>query len=115
MGPGSIPQRIPRRFASFQSASISARSLVDGVLTVSITNGTSQTWGAFGGGEKLRASVETTLTNLNGYNPQISVSNSGVGFSSNRVGSLVLKRVRTYTAEGEVVEDNEPKTVYQHE
>ena len=90
-------------------------SLHDGVLTFAITGGTSDTWGAFGGGERLRASVGTSLANFNGYDSNVSVANSGVGFAGNRVQSLVLKRVRMYSAEGLISEDSSPKVVVPHE
>ena len=44
----------------------------DGVLTFEILNGSSQTWGQFGGGDDLRISVPTSLTDLNGYSPAVS-------------------------------------------
>jgi hypothetical protein len=86
--------------------------LCDGVLAFEITNGASDTWGAFGG---LRATVNTTLADLNGYDPAVSVRNSGAGFASNRVGSLVIKRTRFITAGGQIIEDDTQRTVYPHE
>lgn len=73
-------------------------SVHNGVLTFSIDDGSSDTWGHFGGQGNLVAQFETELTNLNGYNPQVSVANSGVGYASNRVRSLILKSVRVYTS-----------------
>ena len=90
-------------------------SLDNGVLTFAIVGGTSDTWGAFGGGERLRASVGTSLANFNGYNSSVSVANSGVGFAGNRVQSLVLKRVRKYSAAGLISEDSSSKTVFPHD
>ena len=90
-------------------------SLNNGVLTFAITGGTSDTWGAFGGGERLRASVGTSLTNFNGYSANVSIANSGVGFAGNRVQSLVLKRVRKYSAAGLISEDSSPKVVFPHQ
>jgi len=90
-------------------------SLNDGVLTFAITGGTSDTWGAFGGGERLRASVSTSLANFNGYSSNVSVANSGVGFAGNRVQSLVLKRVRKYSSSGLMSDDNSAKVVFPHE
>jgi hypothetical protein len=69
-----------------------------------VSDGSSQTWGAFGGEGYLRAAVATDLTDLGGYDPGVSVENSGVGFAGNRVASLVLKRVRLYTAVGLLAE-----------
>jgi len=52
------------------------------------------------------------LPNLNGYDPNASVQNSGVGFASNRVQSLVLKAVRLVTSTGEVLQDTTLRPVY---
>ena len=82
------------------------------VLTFEITDGTSSTWGAFGGTGLLKASLNTSLENLNGYHPQVSVNNSGVGFASNRVARLVLKRVRLVLASGAVLEDSTERVVH---
>jgi hypothetical protein len=84
--------------------------LQDGVLSFEVKNGTSTTWGTFSG--SLSASVSTNLANLNGYNPLVSVKESGAGYASNRVSSLVLRRVRLHTSTGEVVEDNTAKVAY---
>lgn len=84
-------------------------------LKFEITNGSSTTWGSFGGQGYLRDIVVTTLHNLNAYSPEISVANSGVSFSGNRVQSLVLKRVRLFTSSGEVIEDATARVVHSHE
>lgn len=81
-------------------------------LTFAITNGTSTTWGDFGG-SGLTSSYGTSLTNLNNYSPDFSVRNSGVGFASNRVQSLVLKRVRYKLLNGDVLTDDTPRVVHQ--
>lgn len=58
-----------------------------------IKNGTSTSWGSFGGMDTLiRRSTE--LSHLNGYDPEVTINSSGVGYASNRVGSLKLLRVR---------------------
>jgi hypothetical protein len=84
--------------------------LVDGQLIVEIADGSSATWGAFGGA--LRLTVNTGLSNLNGYESNVSVANSGVGYGGNRVQSLVLKRTRFITDAGQTLEDSVPKTVF---
>jgi hypothetical protein len=81
-------------------------------LTFAIVSGNSTTWSTFGQQSALQATVTTSLGSLNGYNPNASVSSSGVGFASNRVSSLVLKKVRLYLSSGEVVEDATPRTVF---
>lgn len=85
--------------------------IVGGVLKFAVTNGHSTTWGDFGGDGLLKIDVPTTLTNLNLYDPQVSVDNSAVGYAANRVTSLVLKRVRVVTSTGEVAEDTTPRVV----
>ncbi|MGI8982169.1 MAG: hypothetical protein ACR2FY_23300 [Pirellulaceae bacterium] len=85
-------------------------------LTFEIKNGTSSSWGGFGdGSEKLKSTTTWGPTNIIGYSPETSVRLSGIGFASNRVQSLVLKRVRVYAPSGEIHEDTTPRTVYQHE
>ena len=86
--------------------------LADGVLTFEILGGTSATWGSFGGQGYLKASVPTALGNLNGYNPAVSVNNSGVSYAANRVQSLVLRKVRLVTSAGEVLEAEPQYSVY---
>ncbi len=77
--------------------------LTEGNMVFEVTNGTSTAWGSFGGQGYLRASYPTEMTSLSSYNPAVSVSNSRVGYAANRVDSLVLKRVRFITSDGETV------------
>jgi len=86
--------------------------LVEGKLWFEITDGSSTTWGSFGGQGYLKSDVDTQLENLNGYNPAVSVNNSGIGYASNRVQSLTLKRVRITTSDGETLEDDTVRPVY---
>jgi hypothetical protein len=86
-----------------------------GALTFAVIDGSSTTWGAFGGQGYLRDTVATALHNLNAYSPEVSAANSGVSFSGNRVQSLILKRVRYYTSTGELIEDATERVVYSHE
>jgi hypothetical protein len=87
--------------------------LKEGKIIFEILNGNSTTWGQFGGQGYLKAIVDTTLPNLNQYSPSVSVSNSGISYASNRVQSLVLKRVRLILGTGEIVEDDTVRTVHQ--
>ena len=87
--------------------------LADGMLNFEIVDGSSTTWGSFGGQGYLKAVVPTWRESLNDYGPSVSVQNSGVNYGANRVQSLVLKRVRLITADGEVLEDTTPRTVHQ--
>ncbi len=82
-------------------------------LRFSVVNGTSTTWGSFGQGESMHMSIATTLSDLNYYRPKTSAGNSGISYASNRVGNLVLKSVRGYNDQGNLVlEDSAPMTVY---
>ena len=47
-----------------------------GTLVFEIIGGSSETWGDFGGGDALRASCATSITNLNGYTPTTSAKDS---------------------------------------
>ena len=87
-------------------------SLWNNNLSFAIANGTSTTWGNFGG-STLASSYGTSLNSLNSYSPEFSVRNSGVGFASNRVQSLVLKRVRYRLLNGDVLTDDSPRVVHQ--
>jgi len=78
-------------------------SLHDGRLYFSIKDGTSQSFGAFGG-SGTRVSVNATVSNLNQYSPQSSMEWSGVGFAANRVSYLRLVRVRKLDGQGNVTE-----------
>lgn len=74
--------------------------------------GNSTTWGAFGADNSLMLSMPADLANLNSYDPQISVANSGVSFAANRVASLVLQRVRLVMSDGTFVDQTTPRIVY---
>lgn len=87
-------------------------SLVGNVLTFAVENGTSDSWNAFGGNGQLLIAVATQVGNLNSYNPDVSASNSGIGYASHRVQSLVLKSVRRYSATGLLSEETTPRVVH---
>jgi hypothetical protein len=70
-------------------------------------DGTSETWGTFGGHD-LTVSTPSTLTGLNSYLPAVSLNESGVGYAENRVVSLVLKKLVWVTEDGVVHEQNAP-------
>jgi hypothetical protein len=84
-------------------------TLVDGLLSFEIVDGESQSWGAFGG---LETHFITNVVNLNGYSPEVSVESSGVGYASYRVQTLVLKEVRYYLADGQILVDGTPRSVH---
>jgi hypothetical protein len=87
--------------------------LVEGSLVVEVINGTSTTWGAFGGQGYLKETTSTSLTTLAGYQPAVSVDHSGIGFAANRVSALVLKEVRAYAADGTEYRSTVSHTVYE--
>jgi hypothetical protein len=85
-------------------------TIQSGVLTIDIDDGSSTTWGAFG--QSLISSVVTTIPNLDEYSPAISADNSGIGYASNRVTSLKLKKVKYFRASGATSEDNTVRVVH---
>lgn len=87
-------------------------SVADGQLVFEIADGSSTTWGSFGGEQRLRIAVPATVTNLNSYSPSVSVSQTGVGFAGNRVAKLVLTHVKVVTGGGFVLEDSTDRAAY---
>jgi hypothetical protein len=69
----------------------------------------STTWGDFSGIEVDAGGGSTILDN---YDPQYSVSNSGVTYGANRVDTLTLMAVRRYLITGTVLTDSTPRVVY---
>lgn len=89
-----------------------AMSVENGNLVFETLKGVSNTWGNFGAEGAIKVGVPTQLLNLNKYDPKVSIANSSVSFAANRVQSLVLKRVRTYSAAGLIAEDVNPRVVH---
>jgi len=83
-----------------------AMQIQSGQIVFEIINGDSKTWGKFGGEGYLKANVNTSISNLNDYKVEACVKNSGIGYAANRVKALLLKKVRVYTADGRVVEED---------
>lgn len=79
-----------------------AIELGDGKLTFEVVNGSSTTWGTFGGQGYLKTVVAATLPDLNSYTPAVSTNHSGISYASNRVKLLLLKEVRLFAADGTV-------------
>ncbi|MEZ6102279.1 MAG: hypothetical protein R3E01_25355 [Pirellulaceae bacterium] len=73
-------------------------------LEYSVRNGSSATWGQFGGSGQFKVTVPSTTTSLNQYNPHVTFINSGVSFAANRVASLKLKKVRVTLENGQQYE-----------
>jgi hypothetical protein len=89
-----------------------------GVITFQVINGQSQTWNNFGGNKggnpgHLILGITTALSNLNGYDPNVSLDNSGVSFASNLVVSQTLLAVRWYDVNGNLLNEfNSPQIVH---
>ncbi|MCA9235376.1 MAG: hypothetical protein KDA44_07880 [Planctomycetales bacterium] len=79
-------------------------TLDDGLLTFEIDNGTSDSWGSFGGEGYLRLVLGVDAVNLNNYRPAVSIEQSGVSYAGNRVRSLTLTRLRWTDTAGQVYE-----------
>jgi hypothetical protein len=92
----------------------SSMEIDEHVLEFRIKNGTSLTWSTFGGSGYLKTRYYTTLNNLSGYSPDVSVANSRVAFASHRVKKLVLASIRYYSEEGLVATDDTPRIVHEH-
>ena len=80
-------------------------------LRFEILNGSSTTWGPFGG-STMRLVGSMQIPNLNGYTPQLSVENSGVTYGANRVMVLAITAVRYYGIDGLLYEDHTPRVVF---
>lgn len=81
--------------------------LKGGNLSFEINSGESDSWGSFGG-ESLKFSFGSELTNLNGYLPAVAIEESGVNFAGNRVRSLTLTKLRWTDSNDQVYELNAP-------
>jgi hypothetical protein len=82
------------------------------VLTLAIDNGSSTTWGSFGGSDtSLSGSVG--VSSLNSYDSNTSVENSWITYGANRVDLLRIKEIRYYNGNGVLLSrDTVPKVVY---
>lgn len=84
-----------------------------GLLTFAVKNGSSSTWGSFGGAE-LTLTGAVGVYNLNGYSTDTSVENSWVSFGANRINLLRIKEVRRYDAAGNLLSrDSDPRVVFE--
>ena len=76
--------------------------LKEGELRVSVVNGSSDTWGSFGGQGLLKVRKSTVRSDLNHYSAWQSWDNSGASFGANRVTSLRMLGGRKYKRDGQV-------------
>jgi len=81
----------------------SVMAVHNGEVLYAIKDGSCQAWGAFGGPEYLLRMPAEGLQDLSRYTPVQSAEDVDVGFGSNRVRSLILKRVRAYREDGTYV------------
>lgn len=86
----------------------------ENLLSVSVRNGVSQTWGTFNS-DPLRIVNDTDLNDLSGYRTSNSVAKSRVGFASYRVTRFVLKEVRYYSNNVLVQTDDAGYVVHEYE
>jgi hypothetical protein len=80
---------------------------VGSALHFDIESGSSITWGSFSGAT-VDLSVGSSITNLNQYSPAISLNESQVNHAENRVTSLTLTKIRWWTDDGQMHEQNAP-------
>ncbi len=73
-------------------------AVIEQDVVFAVKNGTSGSWGDFGGPETLLR-IPFLQGNLNDYDPNLTCESSGVGYALNRVASLKLLRVRLYTSQ----------------
>jgi hypothetical protein len=86
----------------------------NGQLEFGVKNGTSQTWGTFGGdSEQWRSSTTSPYANLDHYSPRVSTKNSRIGYAANRVSSFTLKAVRYYRGDELLYTDSTAQVVHQ--
>lgn len=113
-GYGSTPHQQKLHHNNEVVTFTSSMEIDDHVLEFRIKNGTSLTWSTFGSSGYLKTRYYTTLNNLGGYSPEVSVANSRVAFASHRVKKLVLSRIRYYSQTGLVATDDTPRIVHEH-
>lgn len=78
----------------------SAMAVFDGKLMYALKDGHGLQWGSFGGPEFLVSMPNEHINDLSNYDPQQSLDNVDIGFGSNRVHSIRLKRVRVVYTDG---------------
>jgi hypothetical protein len=84
-----------------------------GQLYYKVSNGSSSTWGPFGHSNNFKLSKSWDSPHLNGYTPEISVSQSGAAYAGNRIHLLKIVRIRTTLSDGSVLTDNTERIVQQ--
>ncbi len=80
------------------------------VLSFSIVNGQSSTWGEFG--RDMTIGQDVSLANLNDYNTDVTVENSWITYGANRVTGMAILEVRRYGESGLISVDSQPRIVF---
>jgi hypothetical protein len=84
---------------------------LDDLLVFRIIDGQSTSWGWFG--RDMAIDQTAALPDLEGYSTEVSVRNSWITFGANRVDSMVIKQVRMYDANDNLVRSEDtPRVVY---
>lgn len=115
---GSKSYRDDKLSTTAETISWSQAMRIDGCgnLTFSVDNGSSITWGSFGGTDATSLTGQTgrvVLPNLNSYTTATSVENSWITYGANRVDEIRIKEVRRYNSEGVLLSrDTTPKVIY---
>jgi hypothetical protein len=81
--------------------------LTNGNVLFDVRNGSSTTWGTFGGQGYLTTGASTTQTSLSLYDPAVSVKNSRVSFAKHRVKRFGILRTRYYTHDNVLLSTDE--------
>lgn len=102
------PQEGRLRYENETVSWVQRMTLEEGTLNFEVINGTSESWGSFGGQGHLRMSIPTSYANLNDYHPAVSILDSGVNYGGNRVSSLTLLLLKWWDADGNVYQYEAP-------
>jgi len=81
----------------------SVMAVRDNQIYFAIKDGTSMSWGDFGGPEYLLSIPSGEIKDLSGYTPKQSIKDVDIGFGRNRIEALTLKRVRAFREDGSSV------------
>lgn len=86
----------------------------NGNLVFNVQNGSSQTWGTFGGnGDRLVTQTSSAYADLSRYDRKVSTDHTRVCFASNLVASFAQTQVRYYKAGQLLKTDKTSVSVYQ--
>ena len=87
-------------------------SVSAGIMSYSVHNGASTTWGSFGQEQgNLVVGFATSASDLGNYRPADSVALSAAGWQANRVTSMTLLRVRYYQGNNLLSTDDTSRSV----